>query len=94
MLQECHHFARAYVDDVIFSMTEHLDHLYRCLQKAGLTLKRPKCQLGLNYVRYLIGEGEVRPDPGKVDAYQKPETKSDVSAFLGLTGYLFLNMLA
>lgn len=67
--------------------------VFRCLQKAGLTLKRPKCQFGLNHVHYLgylIGEGGVRPDPEEVEAvlaYQKPETRSDVSAFLGLTGY-------
>ena len=98
-LQECQDFAKAYIDDVvIYSSTweEHLDHLdrvFRCLQKAGLTLKRSKCQFGLSYVYYLgylIGEGGIRPDPKKVEAvlaYKHPETRSEVSAFLGLTGY-------
>ena len=98
-LCECQDFAKAYIDDVvIYSSTweEHLDHLeqvFRCLQKAGLTLKRSKCQFGLShvyYLGYLIGEGGVRPDPKKVKAvlaYKQPETKSEVSAFLGLTGY-------
>ena len=98
-LQECQDFAKAYIDDVvIYSSTweEHLDHLdrvFRCLQKAGLTLKRSKCQFGLSYVYnlgYLIGEGGIRPDPKKVEAvlaYKQPVTRSEVSAFLGLTGY-------
>ena len=42
------------------------------------------------YLGYLIGEGGIRPDPKKVEAvlaYKQPEIRSEVSAFLGLTGY-------
>lgn len=38
----------------------------------------------------MIGEGKILPDPKKVKAvknYNKPESKSEVRAFLGLTGY-------
>lgn len=99
VLKECQDFAKAYIDDVvIFSNTweehlHHLDRVFQCLQKAGLTLKQSKCQFGLSdvyYLGYLIGGGGIQPDPQKVEAvlaYKQPETKSEVSAFLGLTGY-------
>lgn len=99
MMNEVLKGCQDFIDDVlIFSSTweEHLDHLnrvFRCLQEAGLTLKQSKCQFGLShvyYLGYLIGGGGIRPDPKKVEAvltYKQPETKSEVSAFLDLTGY-------
>jgi len=78
VLQRCQKFAQAYIDDVVFSKTweEHLEHLravLTALQQAGLTLKLPKCQFGLKEVKYLghiIGGGQLRPDPEKLDAIQ------------------------
>ena len=99
VLQGCQEFAQAYIDDVVvYSRTweEHLQHLYEvfsCLQRAGLTLKLPKCQFGLNKVPYLghiIGNGELLPDPRKLEAvesFKRPETKSEVNSFIGLTSY-------
>ena len=72
---------------------DHLDQVFRCLQKLGLTLKESKCQFGLShvyYLGYLIGSEGIQPDPKKIEAvlaYKQPETKSEISAFFGLIGY-------
>ena len=91
VLEGCHGFAQSYIDDVVVysrSWEEHLQHLRKvlsCLQQTGLSLKLPKCQFGLNKVHYLghvIGNGEVLPDPRKVEAvknFKRPETKTEVS---------------
>lgn len=53
----------------------------------------PKCRFGGNrvlYLGHLIGSGELKPDPRKVQAvrdYPQPKTKKDVRAFLGLVVY-------
>ena len=96
VLSGCQDFARAYI--VVYSRTqeEHLDHLWQVftrLQGAGLTVKIKKCQFGrpkVPYLGHLVGGGDLEPDPGKVQAvkeYPKTETKKDVRAFLGLSGY-------
>ena len=99
VLKECQGFAQSYIDNVVVysqSWEEHLQHLRKifiCLQKAGLTLKLPKCQFGLSKVHYLghvIGDGEILPDPRKVEAvqhFQRPEMKTQINSFTGLTSY-------
>ncbi len=98
VLCDCQEFARAYIDDVVVyskARTDHPTHLRRvlgCLDEAGLTLNMPKCQFGLDRVHYLghIIGGEVQPDPEKLEAvrnFKRPETKTDVNAFIGLTSY-------
>lgn len=55
-LQECQDFANSYVAIYITTWEKHLDHpeqVYKCLQKAGLTLRQSKCQFGLSYIYYL-----------------------------------------
>ena len=42
------------------------------------------------YLGHVVGNGTVKPEHGKLEAVQDfstPETKSQVHAFLGLTGY-------
>ena len=92
-------FTAAYLDDlVIYSSTweEHVKHLHNVfgrLRKAGLTAKPRKCQFAMKQCKYLghiVGNGVVQPEPGKIDAVKSfavPRTKTDVRAFLGLTGY-------
>ncbi|KAJ1206276.1 hypothetical protein NDU88_001685 [Pleurodeles waltl] len=92
-------FSAAYLDDIaVFSSTweEHLQHLWRvleALQKAGLTIKASKCQIGQGSVVYLghqVGSGQVAPLQPKIDtilAWEPPKTQTEVRAFLGLTGY-------
>ena len=94
-------FAAAYLDDLVIysaSWEEHLHvaHIWEILQrlrKAGLTPKPAKCRLGSReclYLGHTVGSGEVRPESTKVAAvleFPQPQTKKDIHAFLGLTGY-------
>ena len=92
-------FADAYIDDlVIFTDTweEHLRCLRVILEKlrrVNLTVKRRKCQFGMgecSYLGHVIGGGKVRMEADKIEAvqqFQRPRTKKEVRAFLGLSGY-------
>ena len=91
-------FAAAYLDDVlIHSQTwdDHLAHISSTLRLAdhGLTVKPKKCQFGMStcaYLGHIVGNNEVRPGKLKVQAVETfpvPTSKSQVRAFLGLTGY-------
>ena len=92
-------FAAAYLDDiVIFSETweDHLSHVHLVLgrlQASGLTAKPSKCQFGMAqcvYLGHIVGSGLVKPEHTKIQAVQQtppPQTKKQVRAFLGLTGY-------
>jgi len=92
-------FAAAYIDDVvIFSRTwpEHLQHIravFNELKKAGLKVKGKKCQFAMHsceYLGHVVGGQSIRPHPLKIDAiknFQRPRTKKQVRAFLGLLGY-------
>ena len=70
-----------------------MHNVFECLRKAGLTVKPRKCQFAMKQCKYLVhivGTGVVQPEPGKIDAVRSfvvPRTKTDVRAFLGLTGY-------
>ncbi|KAL0148983.1 hypothetical protein M9458_055787 [Cirrhinus mrigala] len=91
--------AAAYLDDVVVhseAWEDHLDRLRRVLselRRAGLTANPRKCHLAMSEAKYLgfqVGRGLIRPQEKKVDAIltaPKPETKSQVRAFLGLAGY-------
>ncbi|KAL5491649.1 hypothetical protein EMCRGX_G016981 [Ephydatia muelleri] len=77
VIQGCEDYAAAYLDDlVIFSNSwkEHLEQLEVALsriQKAGLTIKASKCQMGMEecvYLGHIVGNGVVRPEAGKVEA--------------------------
>lgn len=92
-------FTSAYLDDVvIFSGTweEHLKHLkvvLRRIQEAGLTINPGKCALAkkeTEYLGYVLGNGVIRPQVGKVQAIKSwslPKTKKQVRSFLGLVGW-------
>ena len=92
-------FCAAYLDDVIIfskSWMEHVVHLERVierLEKAGLTFKASKCQIGMRecvYLRHVVGNGCVKPESSKIEAvssFPVPRTKKQVRSFLGLSGY-------
>lgn len=92
-------YAAAYLDDVIIhleSWEAHLDQLWRVLmelQQAGLTANPRKCYLGLTEAKYLgyrIERGLIMPQQKKIEPVRKfprPTNKTQVWAFLGLTGY-------
>ncbi len=87
------------IDDVVvFSAgwEEHLVDLVRvieCLGKAGLKVKRRKCEFGRKYMSYLghqVGCGKVAVPEAWVSAmkeYGKPITKKQLRSFLGSVGY-------
>jgi transposase InsO family protein len=93
-------FSGDYLDDIaIFSDTweEHLRHIREvllCLRKSNLTAKPRKCQFGMHecvYLEFMVGNGQVKPDPMKLKAVEKypvPVTKKQVRGLLGLTGVL------
>ena len=92
-------FAAAYLDDLIVfseSWEDHLIHIRSVLErlrKAGLTAKAKKCEFGASecvYLGHIVGSGSVKPETDKTAAihgFPTPQTKTDVSSFLGITGY-------
>ena len=92
-------FAAAYLDDlVIYSETweDHLHHIkaiFQRLRAARLTAKPSKCQYAMQqciYLGHVVGNETVCPEVSKIEAVQSfpiPRTKSQVRAFLGITGY-------
>ena len=99
LLDNVSEFAAAYLDDVIIHSktwdehVKHVSHVLRRLADAGLTVKPKKCQFAMStcaYLGHVVGNGQVRPDTSKVKAvaeFPVPKSKSQVRAFLGLTGY-------
>ena len=72
---------------------QYLSSMIEWLCKAGLTAKPQKCQFTIKQCKYLghiVGNRVVQPDAGKINAVKTLtvlRTKTDVWAFLGLTGY-------
>ncbi len=90
---------RNYINDVVVysaGWEEHLVDLVRvieCLGKAGLKVKRKKCEFGRKYMSYLghqVGCGKVAVPEARVSAmreYGRPITKKQLRFFLGSVGY-------
>lgn len=88
-----------FVDDILVytkTFEEHLQILevmFERLRAAGLTLKPEKSYLmrdQIHYLGHVITAHGVSPDPDKIRAVRDfpiPKNKTDVRAFLGLTGY-------
>ena len=88
-----------YFDNIfVFGDTfdEHLNALSNVfirLEKHGLTVKPSKCHFGfpiVNYLGFVVGLGEVKPQDDKIAAITKislPETKKTLRSFLGLTSF-------
>ena len=99
VLEGLESFASAYMDDVlIFSETieDHLKHIsvvFNRLCKAGLHLKRSKCDFfkkELNYLGHVISEQGIKPNPEKVAAIRDlhaPQTVRDVRSFVGMASF-------
>ena len=91
-------FAMTYLDDIIFSNSEgehllHLEEVFRRLRKAGLKMKRSKCDFfksQIHYLGHLISEDGISPLPDKLDSIKNmpaPKCVKQIKQFLGLTGY-------
>ena len=71
----------------------HLTAVFGRLREAGLHIKEKKSNFAVNSCNYLghgVGGGEVRPMHCQLKAvkeYERPKTKKQVRAFLGLCGY-------
>lgn len=99
IIQGAEEFATFFLDDlIIFGETwqDHIKHLEQILSRlrlAGLTAYPKKCQFAMQEVSdpwYVVVGGNVKPDGGIVIAVQEfptPNTKTEVSSFLGLSGY-------
>ncbi len=91
--------ASNYIDDVVVFSRSWDDHLkdlqevIECLGKAGLTIKRKKCEFGRRYMSYLghqVGCGRVAVPESRVRAmaeFRRPITKKQLRSFLGSVGY-------
>ena len=90
-------FVIVYLDDIlIFSRTreEHVQHVRQILsilQREKLFVKLSKCEFGktsLVYLGYIVGGGELKIDPSKVDVivnWPKPTNVTEVRSFIGET---------
>ena len=87
------------MDDVIIFSTSwsdhqtHLESVLQRIQKAGLTIKKRKCQFAMAecvYFGHRVGNGKVTPEALKVEVIRQfptPHTKKQVRSFLGIAGY-------
>ena len=88
-----------YIDDILIfsdSWESHIDSLKKVLLRLrdrGLTARPSKCEIGfmsLEFLGHVVGEGTMKPVPGKVDKILKtstPQSKKEIRSFLGLVGY-------
>ena len=88
-----------YIDDIVVyadSWNEHmtrLRELFRRLEDANLTVNLSKSEFGkarLEYLGFIVGQGEVAPVDQKVVAikeYPAPRTRKELLRYLGMIGY-------
>ena len=88
-----------YLDDILIftvTMEEHRKMVHRVLEKLRknrLFLREAKCSFEKPEVQYLgliVGNGEVRTDPEKIEAVAKwkvPTTKKALQSFLGFVNF-------
>jgi hypothetical protein len=88
-----------YLDDVLIvaeSIDQALDRLHlvlTTLANAGFSLNFAKCSFlktSVLYLGYIIHNGEVRPNPGKIQALSSlpaPTTTTQLRQFIGLASY-------
>ena len=99
VLMGCSKFAMGYLDDIIiFSNNEkehlqHIEEIFRRLERFGLKMKREKCDFFKKHIQYLghlIVENGFTPLPEKLESIRnmpRPKTAKEVKQFLGLIGY-------
>jgi hypothetical protein len=99
ILPEYRSFIQTYIDDIIlFSKTfsdhiKHLKTLHNILRQNKLTVKLSKCnfsQTSVKFLGHIISQGELRPNPEKIEAIKQWKQPNDVRAvrsFLGAVGW-------
>jgi transposase InsO family protein len=99
-LQEfLHKFVIVYLDDIVIysdsdaEHEEHLEKVFRALQKAELFAKPSKCIIGakeLEFCGHIVGNGQIKPTQSKVKSildWPTPQNVHEVRQFIGLAGY-------
>ncbi|KAG1937128.1 interleukin-1 receptor accessory protein-like 1-A, partial [Pimephales promelas] len=88
-----------YLDDLIVfgrTLEEHQQRLLKVLDRLrdeGLKISLDKCQFGrtsVNYVGHIVSQDGMSTDPSKIEAvmsWPKPQTVTELRAFLGFCGY-------
>lgn len=85
-----------YIDDVVVyskNEQEHLQQVFKCFHKAGLTLNLKKCnfiQQSLTFLGHVVSREGIKTDPTKVlavSAFPIPQSLKDVQRFLGMAGW-------
>ncbi len=88
-----------FIDDLVTGGKTHVHSATNCkkmfamLQAANFKAGATKVSLGLeelSFLGFLLQKGQIKPDPEKIAAIhrlQPPHTRSELRAFLGLTGY-------
>ena len=100
IMQDCSHFARPYMDDIVIfseSWDAHKDHVRQvlsCLRKAGLTANPNKCSWGvgvyMDFLGHRVGKGSMMIQGMRAEAilkYTKPTTKKSLRFFLGVVSF-------
>ena len=63
------------------------------MKRENIYVKLSKCEVGrtsLNYLGYIVGGGELKIDPSKVEVivnWPKPKSAIEVRSFLGVAQY-------
>jgi hypothetical protein len=93
---ECVH---SYIDDIIVhtkTWEQHiqvLSELFLRLTKSGFTIRPTKCKLGeieVEFIGHKLSYGKATPIENNIEKIRqakRPETKTQVKSFLGLTGF-------
>jgi RNase H-like domain found in reverse transcriptase len=72
---------------------DHLKEVLEILRKEKFLVKRKKCIFGreeVGYLGFIVGKGQVKTDPGKVEVVSKwsvSQNQKEVRGFLGLVNY-------
>lgn len=92
-------FVIVYLDDILVFSESWDDHVIRVkkvfdiLRKEKLYVKMSKCEFAktsLVYLGYVVGDGQLKVDPAKVECivkWPKPSTVTEVRSFLGAVQY-------
>ncbi|KAI5738823.1 hypothetical protein M8J77_011604 [Diaphorina citri] len=94
-----HEYVVVFIDDILIvsespdQALERLDTVLRLLTNAGFSLNLSKCSFvvkRISYLGYEIDDGQVRPNPKKIESLTKlppPKTLRSLRQFLGLASY-------
>jgi hypothetical protein len=92
-------FVVVYLDDIVIysrGIEDHVTHLSKVLSRLReyeLYVKREKCEFAkaeIMFLGHLIGEGQVKMDPRKIQAiveWSAPKSVPELRSFLGLANY-------